>query len=202
MLFRVLFLCIANTGHSFWAPNNSLNSWEEKKFQWYSFSSNWIFFSELLRFFCAYSRCREYWMIYRGPGFLAFVWFGSSPTPSPVSKLFLFRGIPVCRRSSLMTGEGGRGAKSYDRGKTWPSITLSTLSVPVLRFRIRTGPHSFWSPGSGSRRAKINHKSEETSSFEVLDILFWGMKTFFSCSLKVLYGGLGTSKLQFFYQKN
>ncbi len=25
----------------------------------------------------------EYWMIYRGPGFLAFVWFGSSPTPSP-----------------------------------------------------------------------------------------------------------------------
>ncbi len=26
---------------------------------------------------------REYWMIYRGPGFLAIVWFGSPPTPSP-----------------------------------------------------------------------------------------------------------------------
>ncbi len=26
---------------------------------------------------------REYWMIYRGPGFLAVVWFGSSPTSSP-----------------------------------------------------------------------------------------------------------------------
>jgi hypothetical protein len=25
--------------------------------------------------------CREYWMIYRRPGFLAVVWFGSSPTP-------------------------------------------------------------------------------------------------------------------------
>ncbi len=25
---------------------------------------------------------REIWMIYRGPGFLAFLWFGSSPTPS------------------------------------------------------------------------------------------------------------------------
>jgi hypothetical protein len=24
---------------------------------------------------------REYWMIYRGPGFLGVVWFGSSPTP-------------------------------------------------------------------------------------------------------------------------
>ncbi len=31
-------------------------------------------------------RSREYWMIYRGPGFLAVVWFGSSPTcVSPVA---------------------------------------------------------------------------------------------------------------------
>ncbi len=28
---------------------------------------------------------RGYWMIYRGPGFLALVWFGNSPTPSPPS---------------------------------------------------------------------------------------------------------------------
>ncbi len=27
---------------------------------------------------------RVYWMIYRGPGFLAVVWFGSSPTPPPI----------------------------------------------------------------------------------------------------------------------
>ncbi len=36
--------------------------------------------------FCHYKgriRTREYWMIYRGPGFLAGVWFRSSPTPSP-----------------------------------------------------------------------------------------------------------------------
>ncbi len=26
---------------------------------------------------------RKYWMIYRGSGFFAVVWFGSSPTPSP-----------------------------------------------------------------------------------------------------------------------
>ncbi len=33
-------------------------------------------------------------------------------------------------------------------------------------------PHSFWSAESGSRRAKKAHKSEEISSFEVLDVLF------------------------------
>ncbi len=29
---------------------------------------------------------REYWMIYRGPGILAVLWFGSSATPSPFSR--------------------------------------------------------------------------------------------------------------------
>ncbi len=36
---------------------------------------------------------REFWTIFRGPGFLAVVGFGSSPIPlprSPVSKMFLF----------------------------------------------------------------------------------------------------------------
>ncbi len=44
----------------------------------------------------------------REPGFLAVVWFGSSPTPftSHVSKLSLFLNPPVCRRSSLLTVEG------------------------------------------------------------------------------------------------
>jgi hypothetical protein len=32
--------------------------------------------------------------------------------------------------------------------------------------------------GSGSRRAKMTHKSEENSSFEVLDVFFGGMKTY------------------------
>jgi hypothetical protein len=51
-----------------------------------------------------FGRIREYWMIYRRPGFLAVVWFGSSPLP--ISKLSLFLGLPVCRPSSLLTGEG------------------------------------------------------------------------------------------------
>ncbi len=78
---------------------------------------------------------REYWMIPKGPGFLAVVWFGSSPTPFPpllsASCLF-FLSLPVCRRSSLLTGEGGGGgggAKSYDGEKAWLSINHSILSV-------------------------------------------------------------------------
>ncbi len=45
--------------------------------------------------------------------------------PSLVSQLSLFLSLPVCRLSSLQTGEGGGGGwgtKSYDREKAWPSI--------------------------------------------------------------------------------
>ncbi len=76
----------------------------------------------------------EYWMIYRRPGFLAIVCFGSSHAPpSPISKLSLFLNPTVCRRSSTLSGEGGRregegGAKSYDGEKAWSSVTHSILS--------------------------------------------------------------------------
>ncbi len=42
----------------------------QKKFKWLMGKSE------------AWAKTREYWMIYRGPGFLAVVWFGSSSTPS------------------------------------------------------------------------------------------------------------------------
>jgi hypothetical protein len=76
---------------------------------------------------CIY-RPKEYWMIYRGPGFLVVKSFGSSPTCSPyypVSKVSIFLSLPVCRRSSIVTwdgGGGGGGAKSCDRQKAWSSI--------------------------------------------------------------------------------
>ncbi len=58
----------------------------------------------------------------------------------------------------------------------------AVLWIPI---RIRTDPLSFWSAGSGSalgiwiriQEPKIAQKSEENSSFEVLDVIFWGMKT-------------------------
>ncbi len=42
---------------------------------------------------------------YREPGFLAFVWLG----PYPARKLSLFLGLPMCRQSNLLTGEGKEG---------------------------------------------------------------------------------------------
>jgi hypothetical protein len=49
--------------------------------------------------------------------------------PSPVSKLSLFLSLPVCHPSSLLTvtGEGVRGAESYDCKKVWVSIIRSLL---------------------------------------------------------------------------
>jgi hypothetical protein len=79
-------------------------------------------------------RTREYVMYYRGPGFLAVVWFGSFPIPFPfpVSKLSLFHSLPLCRLSSLLTEDRGRGG---ERGQIrWREslvlyciITLCTL---------------------------------------------------------------------------
>ncbi len=47
---------------------------------------------------------------YRGLGFLAVIWFGSSPNPFPpstVSKLSLFLSLSVCCRPSLLREWGG-----------------------------------------------------------------------------------------------
>ncbi len=53
---------------------------------------------------------------------------------------------------------------------------------PALRIRIRIrfgrlDPDPHWEYGSWSRRAKINHKSEENSSLKCWMFFFWGMKT-------------------------
>jgi hypothetical protein len=62
------------------------------------------------------------------------------------------------------------------------------------------GPHWEYGSGSGSRRAIMNHKSEENSSFEVLDVLFRGMKTS-PVAWTSFMGFLGISKLQFLIKK-
>jgi hypothetical protein len=79
---------------------------------------------------------REYWMIYRGPGFLAVVWFGSTPTPtSPVSKVDQRHTTQEdWERETIRWRErgkgGGRGAESCDRMKARSVINHSILSVP------------------------------------------------------------------------
>jgi hypothetical protein len=46
----------------------------------------------------------------------------SPPPPPPINKLSLFLSLPVYRRSSLLTGEGGEGAKSYDADKAYSTL--------------------------------------------------------------------------------
>ncbi len=86
---------------------------------------------DTLRYRNKYIKVREYWMIYRGPGFLAVVRFGSSPTPfPPLSRrqvVSLSQCSFVCRRSSLLTEEGGRRGE-VEREKARPSIYTSILS--------------------------------------------------------------------------
>jgi hypothetical protein len=72
-------------------------------------------------------------MFYREPNCLAVVWFGSSPTPFPSPPLpaaSSFLSLPVCGRSSLLTGEGG---SKWSRSQiirhrlieeAWPSIII------------------------------------------------------------------------------
>jgi hypothetical protein len=78
-------------------------------------------------------------MIYRGPGFLAFVWFGfPQPLPLPAASCLSFSVfLCIARRAYWQeNGEGGSGgAKSYDGEKAWPSLNhliLSALSCGQL----------------------------------------------------------------------
>jgi hypothetical protein len=53
---------------------------------------------------------REYWTIYKVSGFLAVLWFGSPPTPTPPCQQFVSLSQPSyvspTRRSSLLRGKG------------------------------------------------------------------------------------------------
>jgi hypothetical protein len=66
---------------------------------------------------------REYRMIGRGTDDLA------SPAPSPGSKLSLFLGLPVCRLSSLGTGEGRGSGRSQIIQRREILITYKSLST-------------------------------------------------------------------------
>jgi hypothetical protein len=71
-------------------------------------------------------------MNYRGPGFLAVVRSGSSPTPTPFSSatcLCFSVFLCVASRAYWRNKGGGRGVKSYDCEEAWSSIHHSTLNT-------------------------------------------------------------------------
>jgi hypothetical protein len=73
--------------------------------------------------FCLCFLSREYWMIYRVPGFLALIRFGSSLTPPPLSKLSLFPRLPMTSGRAYWRKRRGRGwgrSQIYDVRKPGP----------------------------------------------------------------------------------
>ncbi len=78
---------------------------------------------------------REDWMIYKGPGFLAVVWFVRlhahpllRPSRHQVASLSHSCVSPVELTDGMGRGGGGRGAYDTTRKKAWPSINCSRLS--------------------------------------------------------------------------
>ncbi len=65
------------------------------------------------------------------------------PPPLSVSKLSVFLNLPVCRQSSLLTGEGWRGGrrvKSCEHEKALPSLNHSMSSTYELLIQVFSGP--------------------------------------------------------------
>ncbi len=140
-----------------------------KKTQWFclwvsgkimdSFSSSWRkhrhIWDLLIHLFMAEEKTawsREYWMIYTRPGFLAVVWFVSSPTSSSLS---FQQGVPLPQSpqsSSILTGGE---AKSYDVEKFWSSIKRSIV----------TGLKCLWR--KFSERVLLSWNSEQKESIIV-----------------------------------
>ncbi len=74
---------------------------------------------------------REYWMIYRGQGFLAVRWFCSfQPLPPPLQSANYLSSQSSCVSPVEITdGRVGGGAKSCDDEKAWSSINHLILLV-------------------------------------------------------------------------
>ncbi len=78
----------------------------------------------------------EYWTIYRWPGFLAVVWFGSTPTPSPLLSASSTGDTQETEKErQFADGRFGKGMgvepKHTTARKHWPSINHSIFSDPA-----------------------------------------------------------------------
>ncbi len=76
---------------------------------------------------------REYWMVCIGPGFLAVVWFGSSPTLPPVGKLNRRHTERLRKRNNLLKEK--RGYRMGDE----PNLTTARKPDPLQIINILSG---------------------------------------------------------------
>ncbi len=125
---------------------------------------------------------REYWIIYRGPGLLVVVWFGSSPIPSPSSplcKLSLFLCLPVCRRLVLLAGEGGESNYATARKPGLLQIiqyslvgTLTCCTVQKQKLPWHTPPRHSWSGLTGAPFSRLCKRRESLVLYESFNTLW------------------------------
>ncbi len=111
---------------------------------------------------------REYCMIYRGPGFLAVAWFGSSPTPSlppslpPSLSISSTGGTQKTEKGrQLADKRGWGGTKSYEGEKMWSSINHLIPSDHVSQSHL-SGNFGNTHPG-----AKLNYLIYEKFTFQL-----------------------------------
>jgi hypothetical protein len=91
--------------------------------------------------------------------------------------------------------------------RTIPFLHYQVHYLPVFRIRIGSGFNQvsgsrFWIWIRGSRGTKMTRKDrKKVKKFHVVKCWMFSFDEGFSCSLDVLYGGLGISKLQFLIKK-
>ncbi len=91
---------------------------------------------------------REYWMIYRRSGCLADAWFGSSPTPLPISNLQRWHTRRLRKKYRFFMGEGeGVGEEPNHTTVRKPGKSLYTLWCSNAQ-------------GSGTKVEKSSNKKE------------------------------------------
>ncbi len=113
----------------------------------------------------AAEQSREYWMIYIWPGFLAVVWFGSTPTSSPhfPTTSCLSFSVILCIAGRDYWREGGE-TKSYNGEKAWPSLNHSILSV-LQEAVLRIHDILVWIRIRGSMPSRCPQKTNLKKSF-------------------------------------
>jgi len=118
-----------------------------------------------------YSVHREYWKIYRGPGFFVVVWFCSSPTPSPFRPVSFSVFLCVAERACWREMCGGRGrgrSQLFDREspalyKSFNTLWFEYLSTKSVNGDVaKSGPHKM--------ELKIERKNKKKIILRLTDL--------------------------------
>ncbi len=105
----------------------------------------------------------EYWMIYRGAGFLAIVWFGSKHTPPP-----------VCSTATHRKFENERQAADGRGGWAWWRVIRPQESLAIFKSFNNLWVCKYWNWKLAAKVCTKRGSSEEIGSI-ILHYEDWGM---------------------------